>query len=78
MIRDSEGRCSVNLGVTMVEIRTLTNAIVAKQTWSSMPVMRERKFEKEMWEQEFKWNKALGLQSLLVEFGYFLWGLFKN
>ena len=78
IIRDSEGRCSLSLGVIKVDIRTLTYASVAKQTLRSMPVMRGRKSGKEMWERVFKWNKALGLQSLLFEFGYFLWGLLKN
>lgn len=48
MTRDSEGRYSLNLGVTNVDIRTLTYASVAKQTLSSMPVMRGRKSRKEM------------------------------
>jgi len=72
MIRDSEGICSLSLGVTKADIRTLTYASVDKQTISFIPVMRGRKFGKEMQEQEFKWNKALGLQSFLDEFGYFI------
>jgi len=48
MIRDSEGRCSLSLEVTKVDIRTLTYASVAKQTLSSMPVMRVMKSRKEM------------------------------
>ena len=48
MIRDSEGRCSLSLGVTKVDVRTLTYASVAKQTLSSMLVMRGRKAGKEM------------------------------
>lgn len=43
MIRDSDGRCSLNLGVIKEDIQTLTYASVVKQTLSSMPVMRGRK-----------------------------------